>query len=123
MRIEKLNQAFKREISLIVQEELKDPRLGFITINQVEITRDLSYAKIYFSVLGNEHEIKHAQEGLVSSAGYIRRLLSERIEIRYIPQLIFQLDRSTEYSVRILEEIERLKNEPTKNPKDNKKAQ
>jgi len=121
-RMEKLNEAFKREISLIVQDELKDPRLGFITINRVEITKDLSYAKIFFTVLGEDKDANLALHGLESAAGYIRRLLSDRIEIRHTPELIFKLDKSIEYSMHIFEEIERLKNESKKSSKKNKKT-
>ena len=119
-RMERLNQTYKREISLIVQEELKDPRLGFITINRVEVTRDLSFAKVYFSVLGNEKQTKHVEEGLKSASGYIRGLLSDRIEIRHTPKLIFKLDKSIEHSMHIFAEIERLKNESKKSTKRNK---
>jgi ribosome-binding factor A len=119
-RIERLNQAFKREISIIIQEDLKDPRLGFITINRVEITRDLSYARVYFSVLGNRKEVRQVQKGILSAAGYIRKLLSGRIKIRHTPELIFKLDESTEHSIHILETIERLKNESKENTKHNK---
>ncbi|MBM3248270.1 MAG: 30S ribosome-binding factor RbfA [Candidatus Omnitrophica bacterium] len=119
-RIEKLNQQFKREISSIVQNELNDPRLGFITINRVEITRDLSYAKVYFSVLANAKKTQKVEKGLLSAAGYIRKLLSDRIKTRLTPELIFKLDKSTEYSVHIAEEIERLKDESRKYSKDDK---
>ncbi|MFH1655123.1 MAG: 30S ribosome-binding factor RbfA [Candidatus Omnitrophota bacterium] len=121
-RMERLNETFKREISLIIQKELKDPRLGFITINRVEITKDLSYAKIFFTVLGSEKDANLALHGLQSAAGYIRRLLSDRIEIRHSPELVFTLDKSIEYSMHIYEEIERLKNESKKSSKRNKKT-
>jgi len=101
---------------------LKDPRLGFITINRVEITKDLSYAKIFFTVLGEDKDANLALHGLESAAGYIRRLLSDRIEIRHTPELIFKLDKSIEYSMHIFEEIERLKNESKKSSKKNKKT-
>jgi ribosome-binding factor A len=119
-RIEKLNQQFKREISSIVQNELNDPRLGFITINRVEITRDLSYAKVYFSVLADAKKTQKVEKGLLSAAGYIRKLLSERIKVRLTPELIFKLDKSTEYSVHIAEELERLKDESRKDSKGDK---
>lgn len=119
-RIEKLNQQFKREISGIIQQELNDPRLGFITINRVEITRDLSYAKVYFSVFADAKKTIQAEKGLFSAAGYIRKILSERIKTRITPELVFKLDKSTEYSIHIAEEIERLKDESRKNSKTNK---
>lgn len=114
-RVEKVNKALRHEISNIIQNELKDPRLGFITITQVEISQDLRYAKVSFSVLGDKSEIDKVEKGLSSAAGFIRKLIGERIRMRYTPELSFRLDNSAEYSVRIYEQLERIKNEPKKN--------
>lgn len=114
-RIEKINQAIKKEISNIVQNELKDPRLGFITITKVEATKDLHYAKVSFSVLGEKLEKEKVLQGLTSASGFIRKLIGERIRLRYTPEISFEVDNSAEYSVRIYEQLERIKNEPKKN--------
>lgn len=114
-RIEKINQALKEEISNIIQNELNDPRLGFITITKVEITQDLHYAKVSFSVLGQQAEIEKVEQGLKSAAGFIRKLIGERIRMRFTPLISFRRDDSAEYSVRIYQQLERIKNEPKKN--------
>jgi ribosome-binding factor A len=113
-RIEKINQALKKEISNIIQNELNDPRLGFITITKVEITKDLHIAKVSFSVLGDATAIKNAEAGLKSAAGFIRKLIGDRVKMRYTPELLFKRDSSAEYSVRIFEQLERIKNESKK---------
>ena len=128
-RCERVSQAIKREVSNIIHDELEDPRLGFITITRVELTQDMRYAKIFFSVLGKEEERKKSNEALDSALGFIRRLVAERINLRFAPEIIFREDRSSEYSVRIeeiLQEIKKVevpkKDEPKKTPRRRKKT-
>ena len=110
-RIEKINRALKEEISRIIQREVKDPRLGFVTVTHVEVSRDLQHAKVYFSVLGDLKKIKEVQQGLNSARGFIRKLIGQNIQMRYTPEINFIYDKSIEYSVRIEETIERIKDE------------
>ena len=113
-RQEKLAQALKKEISSIIQDELKDPRLGFITITEVQVTPDLRCAKVFFSVLGKEQDYKKTKIALDSALGFIRRLIAQRIRLRFTPEIFFKEDRSCEYGFKIekiLEEIRGL-NEP-----------
>ena len=115
-RQEKLAQAIKKEISGIIQEELKDPRLGFMTITAVELTPDYKYANVFFSVLGQEQDYKKAKNALNSALGFIRRLIAQRIRFRFVPEIVFKEDRSCEYGFKIekiLNEIKEL-NEPKK---------
>ncbi len=113
-RIDRVTEAIKKEISIIIHDELKDPRLGFVTITRVELTQDLRYAKIFFSVLGNEKDYKKTKKALDSALGFIRRLIAQRINLRLAPEIVFKEDRSSEYSVRIQEVLEEIKelNEP-----------
>jgi len=120
-RLEKINEELRREISQIVQYKLKDPRLGFITVTKVEVTPDLRCAKVFYSVLGSVQEEAKAQQGLNSSAGFVRRLIGEVIKMHYTPELIFKLDKSAEYSVNIFKQLEEIKNEPKKGRRGNKK--
>lgn len=120
-RLEKVNEELKREISEIVQYKLKDPRLGFITITKVEITPDLRNAKVYYSVLGSVQEEAKAQQGLESSAGYVRKLIGDTIKMRYTPELIFKIDKSAEYSVNIFKRLKEIKDESKKSSKRTKK--
>lgn len=113
-RMEKVANAIKEEAGNIIQNELKDPRLGFITVMRVELTKDLQLARIYCSVMGSEDKKDKAMEGLESARGFIRRLLSERLKLRLSPELVFKLDKSVDYSIEISEAIERIKNESKK---------
>lgn len=113
-RRDKVTEAIRKEVSMILHSELKDPRLGFVTITRVELTDDLRTAKVFFSVLGKEEDYKKTKDALDSALGFIRRLIAERINLRFAPEVIFKEDRSTEHSVRIQQILEELKelNEP-----------
>lgn len=120
-RVDKVASAIKEEIGSIIHDELHDPRLGFITVVRVEVTRDLQIAKIYFSVLGTEKQKEDAQTGIESAKGFIRRLVGDRLKLRYTPELIFKLDDSVEYSIDISAKIDRIKDELKKSRRVNKK--
>ncbi|MDD4980393.1 MAG: 30S ribosome-binding factor RbfA [Candidatus Omnitrophica bacterium] len=122
-RYDRVSEALKREIGIIIHDELNDPRLGFVTIMRVELTEDLRYAKVFFSVLGQEEERKKSKEALDSALGFIRRLIGQRIRLRLVPEIIFYEDRSAEYSVRIEEVLNEIKelNEPKKSNRLHKK--
>ena len=108
-RRDRVTEAIRKEVSLIIHEELKDPRLGFVTVTEVELTPDLRLAKIFYSVLGKEQEHKKTKEALDSALGFIRRLIAQRINLRFAPEIVFKEDRSGEYSVRIEEVLNELK--------------
>lgn len=99
-RTNRISEEMRKEISNIIQNELKDPRLPkFISVTSVNVTRDLRYAKVYVSVLGNDEDKKHAIQGLKSAAGFIRREVGHRIQMRYTPEVQFELDTSIEHGV------------------------
>lgn len=101
-RTGRISEEMKKEISRIIQNELKDPRLPQMTsVISADVTRDLRYAKVYISVLGSEQEEKDAIEGLKSASGFIRREIGRRLKLRYTPELLFELDRSIERGVYI----------------------
>jgi len=125
-RYEKVAEAIKKEVSNIIHDELNDPRLGFVTITNVELTEDLRYAKIFFSVLGKEQDYIKTQKALDSALGFIRKLIAQRIQLRFAPELAFREDRSSEYSVRIeevLNEIKELEKKDAPAPKPRKEKQ
>ncbi len=99
MKIEKVNNMVQRELSSILMMEVKDPHIGFCTITDVEVTSDLSYAKVYVSFLNKN--TKKSMEALERSKGYIRSLLAKRITIRKCPELQFVLDTSLAYGNKI----------------------
>ncbi len=109
-RIDRVNQAVKEEVSVIIHRELKDPRLGFVTITEVKVSRDLQHAKVYFSVLGDEEKIKQAQEGFNSARGFIRKLIGQRVRMRYTPEIDFIYDKSIQYGAQIERALGRIKN-------------
>jgi ribosome-binding factor A len=88
-------------ISVLLQREMKDPRIGFVTVTQVEVTQDLKYARIFVSVMGTPEEQRDTMAALASGRGFMRRELASRIEIRAVPEIQFKLDRGIEYSDRI----------------------
>lgn len=91
-RTDRISEEVKREVSFIIQNELKDPRIAkMISVTAADVTRDLRYARVYVSVLGDENEKRDAIEGLRSAAGFIRREIGRRIQLRYTPEIIFEL--------------------------------
>jgi len=124
LRHDKVAEAIKKEASVILHDELKDPRLGFVTITRVELTQDLRYAKIFFSVLGDETAHKKTEEALTSALGFVRRLIAQRIRLRFAPEIVFKEDRSAEYSIRIQEALDEIKelNEHKENNQHDKKV-
>ncbi len=122
-RVDKVSEAIREEVSLIVHDKLKDPRLGFITITKVVMTPDLKHARIFFSVLGKEEDYKKTKQALDSALGFIRKLVTERINLKFAPDISFQEDHSSEYSVRIEEILNEIKenDEPPKRRRSTKK--
>lgn len=110
-RPERVQEALRQEISKIVHNELKDPRLGFITITKVELTKDLRYAKVYFSVLGEMKDKGLALKGLNSAKGYIKNLIADRIKLRFVPEVAFKIDDSLEHTKHIYDILDQLKKE------------
>lgn len=100
----RVQDLLREEISLIIQRELHDPGLGFITVVDVRVSEDLKSAKVYISIYGSDEEQKHTLEALKRSKGYIKFLLGKRVTLRYIPELTFSLDDSLE-RVQRMEEI------------------
>jgi ribosome-binding factor A len=90
-----------QEISLLIQRQVRDPRLGFVTVTDVEVTPDLRLAHIYVSVMGGDDEAQQALAGLKSAAGFFRHELGSALSLRFVPELSFRLDRSLEQGLRI----------------------
>jgi len=124
-RHDRVREAIREEVSNILIKELKDPRLGFVTITDVELSQDMRHAKVFFSVLGKDEDYQKTQGALDSALGFIRRLVAERINLRFAPEIIFREDRSSEYSTRIqqvLDEIKSLEAKPLEEKKKIKTA-
>ena len=97
VRPERVQEAIRQEVSNIVQFELRDTRLGFVTITNVDLTKDLRFAKIYCSVLENEKK-KSTLAALKSAKGYIKSIIGDRIKLRFTPEIVFELDESYDHT-------------------------
>jgi ribosome-binding factor A len=100
-RTEQVGDLIKEELSQLLEREVKDPQVGFVTLTDVEVTADLRIARVYFSVLGDEQAMQESLAALERGKGFLRRELSQRLDIRYVPELHFVLDRSIERGQRI----------------------
>ncbi len=110
-RMERVNPQVKREVGRIIQQELSDPRLEFVTITEADVSRDFHNAKIRYSVLGTADQVQAAKEGLEGAKGMIRRELGRSMNMRHTPELFFIYDESIEMSVRIEETLKEIHDE------------
>jgi ribosome-binding factor A len=105
----RVGELLKEEISQIVLREMKDPRIGFVSVTDVEVSGDLRHAKVFISVYGSDKEKEETLEGLQQAQGFVRKLVGERIKIHHTPEIIFRYDDSIENGVHISEIIKDLK--------------
>lgn len=114
MRANRVAEQMKKELSDIISRKLKDPRIGFVTVTDVEVTGDLQQATVFISVLGSDKEQEETLLGLSKSKGFIRTEIGQRIRLRKTPELSFEFDSSVAYGNRI-ESLLRDLNEPKEN--------
>jgi ribosome-binding factor A len=100
-RPERLAEEIREEVARMVATELKDPRLGFVTVIRVELAHDLGYAKVYVGVLGDEREREKSLTALRSAAGFVRRELGRRLRIHHTPEIDFRYDKGIEATDRV----------------------
>jgi ribosome-binding factor A len=100
-RLDRVNQLIKEEISTLLQRELKDPRLGFVTVTDVETAKDLRLAKVFVSVLGDERQWASSLAALASARGFVRNWLRQHLDLRVTPEIDFRADRSMEHAAKI----------------------
>jgi len=110
-RIKRIESAVKREISTLIQTELRDPRIGFITITKVEVTPDLKLAKIYYTVLGDEKSKKSTSIALNNAKKFLKKCVGDALGLRYVPDISFRYDKSMEYTQHIYDILEKIKKE------------
>lgn len=108
-RSERLRELIKTVFGEILQRDLKDPRIGFVSVTDVEVSHDLSHVKVYVSVLGDEAAKQGTMEGLESAKGFIRTELGQRIRLRHTPEVQIIADNSIERGSRIIELLEEVK--------------
>jgi ribosome-binding factor A len=108
IRISRVGEQVKKELSQILQREIKDPRIGFVTVTGVEMSGDLQIAKVYVSVLGSPEQKQQTLSALEKAKGYIRSEIGRRIQLRHVPEIVFTMDESLEHSEhinRLLKEV------------------
>lgn len=110
VKLDRLNHTFTEEISKVINEEIKDDDIKFVTITAVDISSDLSYAKVYFTNLIDKDRVK-VLNALNRASGFIRNKLMDMVEIRKMPELTFIYDESIEYGNKIEKIIEDIKKE------------
>lgn len=108
-RSRRVGEQIQQEISALLLRGLKDPRVGFVTITEVRVTTDLSQARVFFTVMGEEDKRKQTAQGLASAAPFLRRELGKRLRLRHVPELIFEFDTALEYGNRIESLLRELK--------------
>lgn len=107
-KLQRAQEALKEEISSIIREEIKDPRIGFASVVRVEASQDLRFARVFVSVLGDDDAKCATLEGLESAKGFIRSELGKRISLRFVPEISFKIDASIEHGdkiARLLREV------------------
>src|SRR5699024_841370 len=103
IRANRVAEQIKKELGELIGQKIKDPRVGFVTVTDVEVTGDLQQAKIFISVLGSEDEKHETLVGLAKAKGFIRPEIGKRIRLRKTPEITFEFDESLEHGNRIEE--------------------
>lgn len=106
----RINEEMKKEISMIIQNSIKDPRLHtMVSVTRVDVTKDLRYAKVFVSIFGDDKTKEDALTALKSSAGFIRREAAHNINLRYAPEIIIKEDDSIEHGMHIDKILDKIK--------------
>lgn len=100
-RMSRVSEEIKKELSILLQREMKDPRIGFVTVTGVEVTSDLQQAKIYVSIFGSAEQRQASLAGLQKAKGFLRTEIGRRIKLRHVPDLLFKMDESIDYGNKI----------------------
>jgi len=106
-RVDRVEEICKQEIAEILSREIKDPRIGFVTVTKVKLSSDLKHAKVYVSILGTSEEIDKSLDGLKSAKGFVKRILGEHLKLKFMPEIEFVHDRVTEEAIQLTSLIER----------------
>ena len=101
VRANRVGEQMKKELGEIIGRKIKDPRIGFVTVTDVQVTGDLQQATVYISVLGDEKQRENTLLGLAKAKGFIRSEIGQRIRLRKTPEILFEFDESIDYGNRI----------------------
>ncbi|GLB59303.1 30S ribosome-binding factor RbfA [Cytobacillus sp. NCCP-133] len=101
LRANRVGEQMKKELGEIIGRKIKDPRIGFVTVTDVQVTGDLQQATVFISVLGDEEQRENTLRGLAKAKGFIRSEIGQRIRLRKTPEILFEFDESIDYGNRI----------------------
>ncbi|WP_102346901.1 30S ribosome-binding factor RbfA [Bacillus sp. Marseille-P3661] len=110
IRSTRVGELMKKELSDIIGRKIKDPRIGFVTVTDVQVTGDLQQSKVYITVLGDDEQKQNTLKALAKANGFIRSEIGKRIRLRKTPEITFEFDESIEYGNRIETLLEQLHN-------------
>jgi ribosome-binding factor A len=108
-RLKRVGDLIREEIADLLLRKIKDPRIGLVSITEVEVSSNLRRAKVYYSVIGSEEDKIRAAQGLGSALGYIKRELGFRLQLKFMPDIVFEYDPTLEYGSRIEQILQGLK--------------
>ena len=109
----RIDHEIQRALAKIIAEDVKDPRLGFVTVTRCEIAQDMQHCKVFISVIGDRHVARQSMDALNSARGFIRGELGEVVELRHTPDLVFIEDRTTEKAIELSRTLDAARKEST----------
>ena len=110
-RLNRVEEACKEELAEIIQREMKDPRVGFVTITEVKMTADLRHAKVFVSIMGTPQDVERSLAGLQSARGYLKSCLGRHLRIKYLPDIEFVHEHVAEDALRLAELMKKVEME------------
>ena len=116
LRVKRVQEAIKEEAGIIITQQLTDPRLGFVTVTRVKVTRDLREAVIYVSVLGGSGQRSKTLHALKDATGFIKRACGDRLQLRFTPSLRIEFDVGIDKSIRVAELLRQASEEAPPTP-------
>lgn len=116
----RINEEMRKELSIIIRTTIKDPRLSaMVSVTQVEVTKDLRYAKVYVSIFGSEEEKSNTLAALKNSSGFMRKEIGHSMNLRYTPELIIEIDNSIEHGMHMEKIFKSIQVKKNDNESDN----
>ena len=113
-RVERLSAQIERELGPILQQRVKDPHIGFITVTRVVVSHDLSFARVYYTVFGDANDIRDTGQALDRAVGFIRHALGQKLGIRRTPELRFEFDAKYLQGMEVIDTIRELNSGPAR---------
>ncbi|MEK3855071.1 30S ribosome-binding factor RbfA [Cytobacillus sp. FSL H8-0458] len=123
LRANRVGEQMKKELGEIISRKIKDPRVGFVTVTDVQVTGDLQQATVFISVLGDEEQRENTLRGLAKAKGFIRSEIGQRIRLRKTPEILFEFDESIDYGNRIESLLHQIQDEGSSKDEERSKEE